>query len=289
MIGSSRGSRSTSTAEQVPERAKARMPLSAGIIRLPKSGMTALASILDFGGDQRGRPFPICFYVGVPTSQWPGPTSDRVLAAANVAEKLLALRNEVASFVNVPGHFETVFGGREADLTALDNGEEDKSWQAPAKAVAMTDWFEGVRSILKTSDQTAWLQLAAECGDNIARLESKDFEPTLRFPLAWRIAAGAQIAGWISWLGSRLDLERRTVSLVVSGELDRGPGHLAVIARDIVPDDFLLFTAQAGSLSYLDDLSELEASDQNDDSKVSVDSSGSGASLSASWFEFVKG
>src|SRR5262245_61054214 len=42
------------------------------ILRLPKSGMTVLASVQDYGGDSFGRPFPLCFYVGLPTAQWPG-------------------------------------------------------------------------------------------------------------------------------------------------------------------------------------------------------------------------
>ncbi|MBN2559716.1 MAG: hypothetical protein JXQ75_02135, partial [Phycisphaerae bacterium] len=50
---------------------KRRLPISACVIRLPKSGMTVLASVQDYGGDMRGRPFPISFYVAVPSEEWP--------------------------------------------------------------------------------------------------------------------------------------------------------------------------------------------------------------------------
>ena len=69
--------------------AHSRMPLCCCALRLPKSGMTVFASILDFGGDMRGRPFPVCFYAGLPAPHWPGPTSDTLVGATRVMRDLL--------------------------------------------------------------------------------------------------------------------------------------------------------------------------------------------------------
>ena len=268
-------------------RARPRMPVGACILRLPKSGMTVLASILDFGGDQRGRPFPLCFYVGVPTPRWSGPTSDRLHGASRVVNDLLALRRDVAWFVNSPGHFETVFGNREVDLDGIDEESIDRPWAEPAKALAMADWFEAVKPELEVEDQTTWLRLAAGWGDNLSKYEGKDFEPTLRFPLAMNAVCDVQVAGWIRWLESRLDLRRRLLSLVISGDLESEPGHLAVIARDIVPDDFLLLTSEAKTLVYLDDLSGVKPAEETDE-KIDGEASGFGSGTPGSWIEFVE-
>ena len=163
---------------------RSRMPLCCGVIRLPKSGMTVFASILDFGGDMRGRPFPICFYVGLPASQWPGPTSNTLAGATRVMRDLLALRHEVGRFINSPGHFETVFGDRKVDLAEIDEQSCDSSWTEPAESVEMGAWFAGVRAGLKVEDQETWRRMALAWGDALAEHEGKEFEPTLRFPLA---------------------------------------------------------------------------------------------------------
>src|SRR5262245_56522689 len=47
-----------------------RLPLSGCVLRLPKSGMTVFASIQDYGGDMRGRHFPISFYTAYPSGNW---------------------------------------------------------------------------------------------------------------------------------------------------------------------------------------------------------------------------
>ncbi len=235
-----------------------RLPVSGCAIRLPKSGMTVFASILDFGGDLRGRPFPMCFYAGVPTSQWPGPTSDRLLGASRVIRDLVALRREVTRFLNSPGRFEAMFGGREVNLADIDAQSTDTSWLVAAKNVGLEDWFEGVQIGMKVKERGAWVRLALAWGDNLADHESKTFEPTLRFPLAMRLSLDAQIAGWTRWLESRMDLKHRRVSFVVSGEWEDQVGHLTVIAREVVSDDFLLLTPLAETLPYLDDLSRVE-------------------------------
>ncbi len=50
------------------------------------------------------------------------------------------------------------------------------------------------------------------------------------------------------------------MSLVVSGDTSQDVGSLTVIARDLVPEDFLLLTPLASSLGYLDDLTRIGAS-----------------------------
>lgn len=265
-----------------------RLPVSGCAIRLPKSAMTVFASILDYGGDMRGRPFPMCFYAAVPTAQWMGPTSDHMVRASRVIRDLLALRREVPRFINSPGRFESVFGDREVDLDDADVQTPDTSWLTAAKAVTLSQWFEGIRSGVKVREQDAWLRVVLTWGDNLASHESKDFEPTLRFPLAMGLSLDAQLSGWIRWLESRLNLARRSLSLIVSGEPDDRVGYLTIIAREVVCDDFLLLTPLAGTLPYLDDLAAVEPSAGSDDTKVG-DESAAPAAVPGSWVDFVCG
>ena len=261
-----------------------RLPIAGCAIRLPKSGMTVFASVLDFGGDMRGRPFPICFYAAMPTVRWPGPTSDRLAGASRVIRDLLALRREVPRFLNSPGRFEARFGNREVDLNEIDEPTADATWQAAAKTVGLADWFEGAKAGMKVKERDVWLRLALAWGDKLADHESKDFEPTLRFPLATRLPLDAQVAGWFRWLESRMDLKRRALSLVVSGEAGDELGHLTVVARDVVTDDFLLLTSLSRTLNYLDDLSQIESSVQTAPRTEPVTP---GWSPSGTWLDFV--
>lgn len=234
-----------------------RLPSAACILRLPKSQMTVFASIQDYGGDMRGRPFPLCFYVGVPTEFWPGPTSDRAVAGLRVLRELTALRELVVRFFNAPGRFETVFGGRELDLTGLDAETSDDSWLSAARSLSLADWFGQAGQGLKVDDAQTWLQLVSAWGDTIAKLESEEFGPTLRFPLAMSLPFEVQVPGWIRWIERRMDVKQRYLSLLVSKEPTGGAGRLSVVARQVVPDDFLLVTPLAGSLPYVDDVCAL--------------------------------
>ena len=263
-----------------------RLPLSACAVRLPKSGMTVFASIQDYGGDMQGRPFPICFYVGIPTATWPGPTSDRLAGAGRAVRELMALRRDVTQFLNSPGRFESVFIDREVDLSGIDAETVDGSWVERARKVALADWFAGARPGLAVQDASAWFTLAARWGRNLAKLdlESESFEPTLRFPLACQVEVDVQLAGWVRWLESRMDIKSRAFSFVVTGELDKGCGVLSVVAHELVPDDFLLATRAAATLPYVDDLSTVKADEQ-------ADGAGSPTSLAepkGTWAEFVE-
>ncbi len=278
--------RSRQSAHQVTRRV---LPFSACALRLAKSEMTVFASIMDYGGDQRGRPFPMSFYVGVPSAQWPGPTSDRLISAARLIRDLLDLRREVARFLNSPGHFETVFGGRVLDLSGIAGQSTDSSWQERAHRIRIDEWFQGARDNLRIDDALTWLRAATRWGDSIAALESKSFEPTLRMPLAREVAPGeaaldVQLAGWIHWLQSRLNLRRRNYSIFLTGACDNGSPSLSIVARDLLPDDFLLLSDLAHTLPYLDDVSRLEAgpateTDQAVNDRVEPD---------GSWMDFVK-
>ncbi len=264
-----------------------KLPVSGCAIRLPKSGMTVFASFLDYGGDMRGRPFPMCFYAGVPTAQWPGPTSDHLVGASRAIRDLLALRREVPRFLNSPGRFESMFGDRAVDLTGINADSSDTSWLAAGKAIKLTDWFEEARGGIKVKESDAWLRLAMSWGDNLARHESKGFEPTLRFPLAMRLSLDAQTAGWIRWLESRLNLTRRSLSLIVAGEPDHEAGHLTVIARDVVAEDFLLLAPLSNALPYLDDLSAVETTGGVDDTKDGPERPFPPLGSGGSWADFV--
>ena len=113
----------------------ARLPVSGCAVRLPNTGMTVFASFLDYGGDMQGRPFPLSFYSGVPTSCWPGPTSDRLVDATGVIRELLMLRRHVPRFINSPGRFESTFGDRTVDLGNFDELGSDASWVTSAGAL----------------------------------------------------------------------------------------------------------------------------------------------------------
>ena len=262
-----------------------RLPDSLCVIRLPKSGMTAFASIRDYGGDARGRPFPMCFYIGLPTEDWPGPTSDRIAAAWPVLRELAALGEEAATLSEETGRLATVLGERRIDVSGITRPGDD-SWTGPADSLQMADWFAAVPPGLDGQDLDGWLRLVDEWGGNIAGLESEDFEATLCFPLASALSANVQVAGWTRWLEARMDLERRAVSLIVTRDVGDGTGRFVVIARNHVDAaDFLLTTSLAGSLSYVDDLSALRAdgAGPGNDPSEPVHAAGSGVT----WAQFV--
>lgn len=272
------------------ETRKSKLPLTACIIRLPESGMTVFSSILDYGGDMRGRPFPMCFYAAVPTHLWQGPTSGSVMAGADVLRRLLGLRQEVARFVNAPGAFEAVFDGREVELGGIEEGLTDHSWVGAGRTISMDQWFEGARSGLKCKHHGDWMKLTAAFGSTIAQHDGKGFEPTLRFPLAVGIRLDVQVAGWLKWLETRMDLGKRIVSLLVSGNVETEVGSLTVIARDIMPDDFLLLTGLAKTLPYLDDLSAAAPAKSESDTNESPDAGpASEVANGQSWIDFVEG
>ncbi len=272
--------RSRSVATGMPRH---RLPISSCVLRLPKSEMTVLASIQDYGGDMRGRPFPICFYVGVPAASWPGPTSDTVAPAVRVLGGLTALKREVPRFLNSPGRFESVFGERFVSLDELDESARDGSWTQQAKAVPLADWLAGARAGLKTADSDVWLRLLARWGENVAVLESDQFEPTLRMPLAAGLPGAFQVAGWLHWLGARMDLGRRMLSLVITGEHETSGGQLSVVAREPLPEDFLLATELAHTLPYLDDAARLTADNQGAGA-----SGAAGIATDATWLDFAQ-
>jgi hypothetical protein len=263
------------------------LPESGCVIRLPKSGMTVFASVLDYGGDMRGRAFPMFFYIGAPTTLIPGPTSDRLAATSHILPDLLSLRRDVTRFLNSPGSFEAALGDREVDLGDIDEQVRDSSWITTAKTVSMDDWFAAAKNGLKVKDQHRWLALASEWGDNIAKHEGKNFEPTLQFPLASGVPLKVQTAGWFRWLESRMDLERREMSLIVTGDVEKETGRLTLIAREVVPDDFLLLTSLSNTLPYLDNLSEVGSSYPDADDEGPVEPADLPPEESGSWADFV--
>lgn len=265
-----------------------RLPIAGCVVRLPRSGMTVFSSILDFGGDMRGRPFPMCFYAALPTALWPGPTSERLAGAASALRDILALRRDVARFINSPGRFEAAFGERFIDLDGLCNGTIDDSWVSQGKALSYAEWFQDARGGLKTDDAVGWARSIQRWGAQLVGHESKTFEPTFRFPLAMRRPLPVQVAGWIRWLETRIDVGRRNLSMIVSGELEHEAGHLTVIAREIVKEDFLLLTPAARMLPYLDDLLALDPANGADCGEVAETNQGESAESLGSWVDFVQ-
>ena len=123
--------------------------------------------------------------------------------------------------------------------------------------MALGDWFRSAGPCLQVDEPQTWVQLVSAWGDTIAKLESEEFGPTLRFPLAMALPFEPQVAGWIRWIERRINVPERYLSLFVAKDAAGGNGHLTVVARDIVPEDFLLLTSLGGTLNYVDDLCAL--------------------------------
>ena len=257
-------------------------------VRLPKSGMTVFAAIMDYGGDMRGRPFPISFYAGIPSSHWPGPTSDRLAYPARVLRDLADLRRDVVRFINSPAHFETAFSGRVVDLAGIDSESTDTSWERQARTIRLEDWFNQAKQGLKPTDWPTWLRGVLKWGDDIAALESKEFSPTLRFPLAEGISVEVQLAGWILWLEQRMNVRDRYCSVLVSGVLDDPAPRLSVVARELLPDDFLLLSDLAGSLPYIDDVSQTKADLSPPDPAAPADPRIERLNAEGTWIDFAR-
>ena len=228
------------------------LPFASCILRLPRSEMTVLASIQDYGGDSFGRPFPLCFYVGLPTAQWPGPTADTIGPALALLSRLLRLRDDVVRFERTPSRFESVFGEREFPLDGLDGDTQDSVWRRQIADVGIDAWFSGVATALATPDWPVWHRLLGRWGETIRSMDNEAFEATLVFPLAGGVPTAGQICGWLAWLGARLDLSKRALSLFWSESTEGQPTYLSVVARSLIEDDFLLITPMSEKLTYLD-------------------------------------
>jgi hypothetical protein len=266
-----------------------RLPPAACAVRLPKSQMTVFASLLDYGGEMRGRPFPLTFYVGAPSGSWPGPTSARILPALRLLRELTDLREHVNQFFKAPARFESTFGGREIALDGIDEETRDDSWRAGAQSHALRDWFAAAKPCTKTDDVDAWFGRVMEWGGQVAQLESEEFGPTLRFPLVDSAPLEVQVPGWLCWLGRRMALDRRLVSILFAKDPDGVTGHLAVVARELVPEDFLLLTPLASSLSFVDDLCRIGSRPANAaQSDGSTEAAVAAVRAPDTWLEFVE-
>lgn len=229
-----------------------RLPPSIAMVRLPESQMTVLCSLRDYGGDMRGRRFPLLFFVGVPTGQCPGPTADTVAAPLRVLRELGAMHDEVGRFLNAPGRFDTRFAGREVDLSELESPSGDGTWKADADRVDFEQWVDGIDADSSPADAPRWMGRAIAWGDRLAEAEGSAFEPTLSLPLSKGVPADVQIAGWLSWLGARMRVDKRVLTVIATGDLARAPGVMHVVARALMPEDFLLATPVRGGLGYVD-------------------------------------
>jgi hypothetical protein len=265
-----------------------RLQPAMGAVRLSKSAMTALFAALDYGGDMRGRPFPLCFYVGVPSLQWPGPTGARVAAGLRAMDALLQLRDVVSRYFKVPSAFEQTFGGREVDVTGLDAEHDEPAWLEAGRKLTLSDWYAAVAGCLKASSLADWHAAALAAGESIRVADGEEFGPTFRFPLVMDRTCDAQVAGWLHWLGHRMKLDERFLTLFVSADAAGATGRLAVIGRELLADDFLLLTPQAGTLAFVDDFCALGAA--RDGGSPAAGSSSPRADrcvLPATWADFV--
>ena len=240
---------------------------SSWIVRLPKSNVTVLSSIADYGGDSQGRAFPLCFYVGLPTPSWPGPTGDTVLGAMGVLGRLADAHTEVDRLLASSQEVEPVFSPRGIDVAAVSAAVVDDSWRKDASATPMNQWFAGAAELLQAKDQKTWGRALMRWGQAIGALGPDAHGVTLRLPLSNAAVIDAQVAGWLRWLASYMDLASRQVSLAVVVDPPHHAGYLAVVVRPIMPEDFLLVTPAHDTLSYVDDACRLGA---GEDSAASV-------------------
>ena len=264
-----------------------RLPSAACVLRLPKSGMTVLAAIQDYGGDMRGRPFPLALYAGVPTASWAGPTSALVLDALHATRQLTDLRNHVTRFCNAPGRLDDVLGDRELELASFTTETEDASWEGAAGSLSLRAWFAGAQPCLKLDNVDDWYRLMSQWGSSIVQLESATFTPTLCLPVVMGIPMDVQIPGWLRWLERRMDLKRRMLSVLLCKDLSDGTGRLIVIAREVSAEDYLLLTALSGTLPYVDDacaLMPIEGGEPDMGTRLTDDGDGCAPET---WLEFV--
>lgn len=255
------------------------LPLGACLVRLPESGMTVLAAILDYGGDMRGRPFPMCFYVGIPSAALPGPTSVGCTGIVETIERLLGLRRDVSRFVNSPGKFEHTFGDREIDLSWLGEDDGDDAWTKHAREIGFGAWFEAVREGVKTKEPGGWVGQVGLRGEGISSLASASFEATLRFPIATRWPLSVQVSGWLAWLGSKISLKKRVYSMFFSSCWEGDMGWLTLVIRPVIEEDFVLMTPAGKALAYVDDV----------DASGDGGTGDSGADLPDRWIDLVTG
>ena len=275
-------------AEPDAPRPDRRLEPSGCIMRMPESGMTVFVSIQDFGGDMRGRPFPLCMYAGLPTVQWPGPSGDRVLSALRTVRDLTALRHDVVRFFKTPGRFDSVFEGRQVDLSGINGQTREDSWVTEASAVSLSDWYAQAQPSRDGADLQSWARSVNRSGRSIATLDSEDFEASLCFPLSGELAWDVQTAGWIRWLESYMDLSDRYLSLMQVGDPDDGVGRLVVMVRKAISEeDFLLLTPVWRSLSYVDDLIGAGSAGSAAPTGEGPAGETGGLSSSASWGDFV--
>jgi len=236
---------------------EARLPAGACAVRMPKSQMVVLAALLDYGGDMRGRPFPLSFYVGVPAEIWPGLTAQSVLPVLRVLSELIGLREQVNRFFKAPARFEAVFGGRELDLSTVCGEVEAESWEVAAGRVSLAEWFALAGPVLRAQSVEAWIGALDAWGARLAQLNDEETGPTLRLPIVSRLPTEPQIAGWVSWVERRVNLDRWPVSLLATIDPQEATGGVTLVCRDVVAEDFLLLTPLRGTLAYVDDASQV--------------------------------
>jgi len=260
-----------------------RLPTGGCILQLPQSGMTVIASCLDFGGDIVGRRFPLCFFVGLPAADWPGMGGGSAIPAIQALSELLRLGKQVARFLNEPGlkgpeQFRAQFADHEVNLDGLAvplNG-----WMEKAGSIRMADWYSATSETLGADDLDAWLLRTARWGNRITRTDGPAFKSILSLPLApeqgphpSRIDRGVQVAGWFRWLENRMDLKARPLSLILADEQAPPRSRMTVIVGELAPEDFLLLTPLAAELKHVDDLSMVRDEPAGNDSHA-TDASG---------------
>ncbi|QOJ13595.1 MAG: DUF2094 domain-containing protein [Planctomycetia bacterium] len=241
---------------------------SVGLLRVPRSATTVGFVLSDFGGDARGRRFPFALFFGLPTAQLPGPTAANFECFAPALRDLHGMLGAARSALARPDagawHAGTIEPAAPADPAALA-----RRWAA----MPWLDWRDAVLGAAAPTDSATWLAAIHAWGSRIAAHEQSDFPFNLSFPLAARWDWGIQAQGWLAWLARRIRLDRRAASIIVNFAPDSAQPlgtRLHVIARPIVPDDFLLLGPAADRLKYMDALPLTAADATPPDSPVSI-------------------
>lgn len=246
----------------VPRRADdERMPPSWGIVRLPKSDVSVIFSMRDYGGDARGRDFPLAYFIGVQSNRVSGPTCDECAALFSIVLELDGFHAALEADVSAKGGPGSGrFDSRAISLQGFDAPVPSRDWSEAARRLPWLQWFRAVQGPHSMSDAEEWKRVLDTWSARITAADGPGFQPNLRFPLARNASWELQVRGWLVWLESRMRLHERFCTCLCATRTAAGDDALNLLARTVVPDDFMLLTSRASQLEYMDWAGRMSAS-----------------------------
>ena len=232
---------------QEPNRPEGPLAETRGVTRLPKSGVAVCFSHRDYGGDARGRAFGFCFFCGA-KDQALGSPSAAVNGSLAAMDRLVAAHDELAQTSGGVTDVSSRFSSKSLKLDqtesiAMEDRLPDVTWG---------QWYQEVRPLVEATSAESWAAQLSLLGQSIASSDGHNFEPHLRFPISGARDWAAQAVGWAQWLERRLREPARAWSWFHQAAANNGPSTWTVLGRSVLPEDFLLLTPCADSVTYLD-------------------------------------